>query len=433
MARVHVIGGGLAGLAAGVRAARAGVAVSLYEAAGRAGGRCRSFYDSAIGCVIDNGNHLLLSGNRSAIAYLREIGAADRLAGPAETVFPFVDLDSGERWSLAPNPGPLPLWIFDARRRVPATRPRDYLSAFTLLSAPAERPVGKILSGDSALFRRFWDPLIVAALNTRTDAAAVGFLQCVLAETLLRGGRRYRPLIARDSLADSFVDPARAWVRAARAELRFNARAAGLEQVGGRVAAIALAGGERIVVGAEESVILAVPARIAAQLVPLAAVPPEGEAIVNVHYRLAEPPPGDPIRILGLIGGLAQWIFLRGDVASVTISAADGVARRPAEAIARDCWNDVRRALQLEQTEMPPCRVIKEKRATFAATPDALGRRPGPATQTSNLFLAGDWTATGLPATIESAVRSGHSAAKSALHTLTRGGDRKTSRQPEKR
>jgi len=431
MARVHIIGGGLAGLAAAVRAAAGGFDVSLYEAAGRAGGRCRSFYDDKIGCVIDNGNHLLLSGNRSAHAYLAEIGAADRLVGPGEAAFPFVDLETGERWSLRPNAGPLPWWIFKPERRVPGSRPRDYLAALTLARAGEGRRIGEILDTTSTLFRRFWEPLIVAALNTHPEEAAAGLLGPVLAETLLRGGRHARPLIARESLADTFIDPALARLKAEGAEIRFNARVSGLEMVRGRVGALTLPG-ERIAIAEADSVILAVPGRVAASLLPALEMPPEGEAIVNVHFRLAEAPAADAIRIIGLVGGLAQWIFLRGEVASVTISAADRIARLPAEDIARRCWEDVRSALDLGEAEPPPVRVIKEKRATFAATPEAMGRRPGPRTELENLFLAGDWTATGLPATIESAVRSGHTAAKCACAGLTRGALRMTSPKLQK-
>ena len=431
MARLHIVGGGLAGLAAGVRAVGAGLDVSLYEAAGRAGGRCRSYFDAKIGCVIDNGNHLLLSGNRSARAYLAEIGAAERLAGPGEAAFPFVDLKTGERWSLRPNAGPLPWWIFRPKRRVPGSRARDYLKALALLRAGESRRIGEILDTQSSLFRRFWEPLIVAALNTQPEEAAAGLLRPVLGETLLRGGRHARPLIARDSLADTFVDPALAHLEAEGADIRFNARVSGLEIARGRLGAITLAG-ERIALAAEDAVILAVPGRVAASLLPSLRTPPEGEAIVNAHYRLADAPAGEAIRIVGLVGGLAQWIFLRGEIASVTISAADRVAGLPSGEIAQRCWEDVRRALDLGEAALPPVRVIKEKRATFAATPEALGRRPGPKTGLENLFLAGDWTATGLPATIESAVRSGHTAAKCASARLTQGALRMTSPDSKK-
>ena len=97
---VHIIGAGLAGLSAAVRLASRGKAVVVHEATAFAGGRCRSYHDASVGMTIDNGNHLLLSGNRAALDYLRSIGAEHRLVGPATAEFSFVDLASGERWTL---------------------------------------------------------------------------------------------------------------------------------------------------------------------------------------------------------------------------------------------------------------------------------------------------------------------------------------------
>ncbi len=116
-------------LSAAVRLAGEGRRVVLYEAARQAGGRCRSYHDPALGLTIDNGNHLLLSGNAAALDYLKRIGApADALEGPAQAEFPFADLATGERWTLRPNDGRLPWWILDARRRVPGSRARDYFA-----------------------------------------------------------------------------------------------------------------------------------------------------------------------------------------------------------------------------------------------------------------------------------------------------------------
>src|SRR5580704_7961254 len=98
LGRVHVVGAGLAGLAAAAALAAAGHRVVLYESSDHAGGRCRSYVDAELGLRIDNGNHLLLSGNRSALAYLRLIDARDTFEPPGEAAFPFVDLQSGERW-----------------------------------------------------------------------------------------------------------------------------------------------------------------------------------------------------------------------------------------------------------------------------------------------------------------------------------------------
>ena len=118
---VHVIGAGISGLSAAVRLANAGYKVHVHEATQQAGGRCRSYFDAATNLTIDNGNHLLLSGNRHALAYARSIGTEAGLVGPKSAQFPFVDLSTGKRWQLDLGDGRLPLWVFDKSRRVPDT------------------------------------------------------------------------------------------------------------------------------------------------------------------------------------------------------------------------------------------------------------------------------------------------------------------------
>src|SRR5262245_41203161 len=130
-AEAHVVGAGLAGLAAATALADAGRRVRLYEASGHAGGRCRSYFDAELGCRVGTANHLLLAGNRAARDYLDRIGAHETLEGPLDAVFSFVDAATGERWLLRPNRGPLPWWIGSAARRVPGTRPSDYLAALS--------------------------------------------------------------------------------------------------------------------------------------------------------------------------------------------------------------------------------------------------------------------------------------------------------------
>ena len=129
---VHIVRAGMAGLAAAVALVREGRAAMVHEASGQAGGRCRSFVDAKLVCSIDNGNHLLLSGNASAMRYLRDTGSEGRLVGPARACFPFLDLRTGQRWRLQPSRGVVPWWILDPRRRVPDTRARDYFSAVRL-------------------------------------------------------------------------------------------------------------------------------------------------------------------------------------------------------------------------------------------------------------------------------------------------------------
>ena len=409
--RVHIVGAGIAGLACAVRLAGQGRPVTLYEAAAQAGGRCRSYRDAKLDRRIDNGNHILLSANREALSYLEEIGARDTLVGPDEAVFPFVDLASGTRWTLRPNAGWLPWWIASAARRVPDTRLGDYLAGLRLAGARPEQRVVDLIAPGTALFERFWRPLTVAALNTAPEEASAKLLWLVVRETFFKGEAACRPLIAREGLGETFVAPALARLEAAGAEIRFQQRLRALEQSEGRANLLDF-GETRVALQPGESLVLAVTPAVAADLLPGLTVPDDSRPIVNAHIVLPRRdllPPDLPF--LGLVGGSTDWIFVRDDVASLTVSAAETLAEESNEAVAAKLWHDTARALGLDEALEPPIRVIKEKRATLAQTPQALLRRPPARTALNNLFLAGDWTDTGYPATIESAVRSGRAAA----------------------
>ena len=406
MSTVHIVGAGLAGLAAAVRLSAAGRRVVVYESAPQAGGRCRSFFDPRLGRKVDNGSHLVLSGNRSLLGFLDRIGARDRLTELRPATFPFLDLRSGERWTLRPGG----LWLFDPARRVPGSRPGDYLSALRAVVAGSGTTVADVLSPDGPLYERLWRPLAVSAMNGAPDRVSARLFGAVLRETLLRGEAACRPLIAADGLSAAFVDPALAWLDRRGADIRLSARVDGLEVQDDRIGALSVAG-TRVEVAAGDSVVLAVPAWIAGKLAPGLPVPPPGRAIVNAHFRIDHPP---ALSFLGLIGGTAEWLFARGDVVSVTVSDADALAEQPADVITAQLWRDVARALGLAG-EPPPSRVVKERRATPDQAPEHAAKRPGARTGFTNLVLAGDWTNMGLPATLEGAVRSGERAAETLL------------------
>jgi squalene-associated FAD-dependent desaturase len=409
---VHVVGAGIAGLACAVRLARQGRHVRLYEAAGQAGGRCRSYYDARLERRIDNGNHILLTANKEALSYVEEIGAGRSLVGPAHAAFPFVDLQTGDRWTLRPGRGPIPWWLLDPRRRVPGTGLGAYVAGLRLARAGPSDTVADCLDSNDLLWARFWEPLTVAVLNTAPEEASARLLWLVVRESFLRGDAACRPLIAREGLAASFVDPACAKLRQAGAEVSFNARLRALQTEADRVRAMDF-GGEPIALGPADWVVLALPPTVAAELLPDLQVPDESRPIINVHIRLDAPPrlPED-LPFLGLVGSWADWLFLRGDVVSLTVSAAEVLAEESSASIGERLWRDTALALDLPLEPTPPMRVIKERRATFAQTPASLTRRPPAGTRWQNLLLAGDWTDTGYPATIESAVRSGRAAAQ---------------------
>jgi squalene-associated FAD-dependent desaturase len=393
--RVTVIGAGVAGLAAACSLVENGVEVVIHEAAKAAGGRCRSYFDPLLNCRIDNGNHLLLSGNHAAMGYLRRVGMVESLTGPDTPVFPFIDVANGAHWALRINTGRLPWWIFSKARRVPETAARDYLALLKLRWAGFDDLVEPLLGGAGVLYRNLLEPLAIAALNTMPDVASAAPLRAVVAETIERGGAQSVPRFPRVGLSESFIDPAIAWLQARGADIRLGSRVAEIMQ--------------------GEKTVLAVPAWVAAELLPGLSVPDQHEAIFNLHFK-CRIDPGEAA-FWGLVGGVAEWVFAKGEILSVTVSAANRYAEMSNEDLAARVWQDLRRAFGLP-SEIPVHRVVREKRATFAATPAMLRKRPGALTAHADVVLAGDWTDTGLPATIEGAIRSGNKAADVMLRAM---------------
>jgi hydroxysqualene dehydroxylase len=403
----HIIGAGLAGLSAAVRLTSQGRSVVVHEATAFAGGRCRSYHDASVGMTIDNGNHLLLSGNHAALGYLRGIGAEAQLIGPSSAEFSFADLASGARWTLRFNDGPIPFWVFDAKRRVPGTGVLDYLPLARLLWAPAGKSVGEVIACKGTLYERLVEPLLLAALNIDAPDGSARLAGAIIRETLAVGGRACRPLIAREGLGTTLIEPALAYLQQRGASVRMEHQLRALRFADELVEALDF-GVDTVTLGADDAVILAVPPYIASALLRDLKVPSEFRAIVNAHFRI-EPPPAQP-PILGVLNGTVQWLFAFPGRLSVTISAGDRLIDAPREELAKKIWGEVASLTGLP-APLPHWQIVRERRATFAATPAQDAIRPGAVTTWRNLVLAGDWTDTGLPATIEGAIRSGNRAA----------------------
>jgi squalene-associated FAD-dependent desaturase len=412
---VHIIGAGLAGLAAAVRLARHGVAAVIHEATARAGGRCRSYDDAASGMRIDNGTHILLSGNTSALAFLADIGAMSLVRGAAAARIPFVDLADGKgaraRWILDLGTSRIPFWMFDAQRRAPGTRAMDYLPLLRLLLPGPDRPLAEVVACSGPAYEKVVKPFLLATLNVDPSEGSSRLARAVVRETIAAGGAACRPYLAPKGLSAAFVDPALAHLQSRGVTVRFSDQLRRCVFAGNTVAALDF-GDREIALGPEDAAIVAVPSYAVTAIIPDLTAPDEYRAIINAHFNIVPPPRLDPM--IGVINGVAEWIFAFEDRISVTISGADRLLQHQREEIARMIWTDVQRATGIAD-EMPLWQIVRERRATFAATPAQNARRPGVGTKWRNLALAGDWTDTGLPATIESAVRSGNRAADFVL------------------
>ncbi len=393
MHTVHIIGAGLAGLAGTIRLADAGFQVHIHEAAGVAGGRCRSYKDEILGRTLDNGNHILLGGNKHAWEYIRLIGTETHFS-MHEPEFAMVDVGTGKHFTLSYP-------FFNS----PGTHFTDYADIFRLLLASDTATV-KSCFNDTALFRNFIDPFSTAVLNTSPSQASAALFRKLLMELLLSGKNAWRYYLPRHSLSEAFIDRALLHIIQHQGHVHFHQSLKELEIDNGKITGLRFA--QNTIPIAGETVILAIPHPEA--LLPGLPTPKTFNTIVNAHFLHAAPP-----QFTGVLGGKTQWIRSHEGILSTTTSAANALLPITEGELAALIWDEVCKALSLANTPLPPHRILREKQATFVATPENLRLRPASRTQYPNLFLAGDITATGLPGTIEGAIQSGFAAADMVL------------------
>ncbi len=407
ISHIHVVGAGMSGLAAAVRLSdRPDLGITIWEATQRAGGRCWSFHDSVLDRTIDNGNHLVLSGNMSVLDYARRIGAKDRLAVAAEAAFPFVDIARSERWTVR-----IPARLGEVLREgtgLPGPFAPAILDLLRLLRADGRKTVAETIRRRGALWHRFWDPMTRAVLNEPPERGAAAVLARVLRETVLRGAASSRPVFAPYGLGPALVDPAVDLLQRRGATFRWRSPLRSVERREGRLRTLRFRDGD-VELGKGDIVIVA--AAQAAEIATARPGPQAGQTILNAHFRV---PPEDAARFppaLGVIAGTAQWIFRRDDVLSVTISAAQAARELPRDDVLDRIWHDVRRVAGNRGLPCLASRLISVPNATWDQSPDGIAHRHPGAASLANLDLAGDYLAGDLPCSIEMAVRSGEEAA----------------------
>lgn len=407
--RVHIVGAGMAGLAAALQLVLADEKVTLYEAAPFAGGRCRSFFDRELDHRIDNGNHLVLSGNAAIQDYLFLSNATETMGGPGAPIFPFFDAKSKQRWTIKMSRGRLPFWLFDKDRRIPGTKISDYVKSLIKLATSTGDRVSECMDMASPLYTRFWEPLVIGALNTEPELASSELLANILGQSFAAGGQACIPLIPKVGLSETFVQPCLNVLRQHDVEIKYNHRLRGFALDGLSIRELDFNTGT-VVLDKNDWVVFALPAWVTQGLLPEITVPNDFRSIVSAHFRV------DGIKdahgFTGIVGGLAEWVFTREGIVSATLSCAERYGNYPVRDMAWYMWQDVAKLFKLDPEQLPPHRIFKEKYATFAATPEQNLRRPTSYIGWKNLALAGEWTATGLPSTIEGAIRSGFQAAQ---------------------
>ncbi len=445
MAHVVVIGSGFAGLSAAVALAERGARVTVLEARPRLGGRASSFRDAATGAVVDNGQHALMGCYRRTLAFLGRIGAGGKVRRQQNLRVDLIHPTLGAGVIACPAwPSPLHLAggllryrLLSRRERVLALRAGMTLMAMRRRDDPAlgTSTVEQVLVrlGQSAHARAsFWNPVAVATLNeTPARAAAAPFVE-VLARAFFRTRADSQFVLPGVGLGDLYTDDARRFVERRGGHVWIHAQAAGLLVADDRVRGVTLRDGRHL---DADACIAAVPPAALAPLLPeairlhgpLAALSRlETSPIVSTHLWFDRPVLDRDF--VGLLGTTTQWAFNRsallgehgaGQCVSAVVSAGRDVVGWDTERVTRTVLADLRALVPAAvPAQLQHAVVVKEKHATMSPTPEAERLRPAAPTALHGFVLAGDWTATGLPPTIESAVESGERAAHILAETV---------------
>ena len=447
--RVVVVGGGLAGITAALACADAGCSVTLLEAKPRLGGLTYSFRRGDLD--IDNGQHVFLRCCTASRALLDRLGVAGQTPLQPRLDIPVVSTRDGRRARLRRDALPAPLHL---ARALLAYRPltvRGRLRAARAVLAlrgvdrtdPAtdQRAFGDWLRAhgqDAAAVEALWDLIGVATLNAHADDASLALAAMVFQVGLLEEAGAADLGWSRVPLGRLHGEAALARLTEAGVTVRMTTKVTRLEHTGDGWRVETTRGGTEVSRGAEagrhsevaDQVILAVPPAAAEALLPSGAVaaPPGWAArlgtapIVNVHVVLSERVLAEPF--LAVVGSPVQWVFDRTEAAgqgfgqylAVSVSAAAPHIDAPVARLREVFWPELVRVLpDIARADLIDFFVTRERAATFRPAPGQAALRPSARTSAPGLYLAGAWTDTGWPATMEGAVRSGQAAARAVL------------------
>jgi squalene-associated FAD-dependent desaturase len=437
---VLIIGGGFAGLAAGVALAEAGKKVRLLEQKPHLGGRARSFRDPTTGSLVDNGQHILMGCYHATIRFLSTIGTLERVHFQPRLAVPF--LDRGGRLTRLECPNWPPPWhlLFGVLRSGSFTWTEKMEVLRMGKALRSAKPGTKATAGESvttwlsrlgqsgSLQRNFWDLLCIATMNEDPRIAGARLFERVLRLALFTSPADSRLGIVRGGLSECYTAAATAYIEARGGRVETACGVRQLLIADGFCRGVELSQGGKLETG---PVISAVPWQQLAGLLPGNLL--RTEPFFSAELALRPAPiisinlwfdaPLTELEFAGLRGTTIQWLFNKSRIlgssdhyVSLVLSGAHQQVGRPKQELLAlalqelgELLPDVRKAKLLHSL------VIKERCATFSPSPEADLLRPPARTPVRGLLLAGDWTDTGLPATIEGAVQSGYTAAREVL------------------
>jgi len=431
--KVVVLGAGYAGLAAVTDLILRGHDVTLIEGRALLGGRAHSFVDTKSGLILDNGQHILMGCYHETLDLLRQLGVMDRLYSPPRLAVPFV---SEKGPSVLAATAPDPLHLLSALLGYGELSTADKISAVGLAvrlrlgqNPDASETVEAWMrrwQQTPNIIRALWEPLCIAALNEPVATGSAHLFAAVIRRSFLAGAADSTILLSRVGLSELFAPEVKRLLEMCRGTIRLQTPVTGLHFEGTTLREIKLGDGSVL---QPEAVVSALPWHVLRGLLPgesklaRACGQIQDAPIVSLHLWLDRPILREPF--VGLLDSPVHWVFSRDHIHGANPAGQEGHVITAVVSGARDLVDKTGPELEeLTLRELgrflPEARdvrvlhrmVYKARSATFAATPETEPLRPDATTEWSNFWLAGDWTNTGLPATIEGAIVSGTRAAR---------------------
>jgi len=440
--KVVVLGAGYAGLATATELTLRGHDVTLVEGRALLGGRAHSFLDSKSGLMLDNGQHILMGCYHDTLALLGQLGVRDRLYSPPRLQVPFV---SEKGTSLLAATAPAPLHLLSALLGYGELSATDKMAAIRL--AIRLRLGGKPHDNETVedwlrrwkqtpnIIRALWEPLCIAALNEPVASGSARLFATVIQRSFLGGAVDSSIFLSRVGLSELFAPEVKRLLEMCGGTLRLQNPVASLTFEGSSLREIKWNDGSSL---QPEAVVSALPWHVLRGLLPEASKLAqacrqiEDAPIVSLHLWMDRPVLNEPF--VGLLDSPVHWVFSRdhihgagedgtGHVITAVVSGARDLVEKTATELEELTLKELRRFLpEAREAKVLHRMVYKARSATFAATPQTEPLRPGTQTEWSNFWLAGDWTDTGLPATIEGAIVSGKRAAYAVDAAVCSGG-----------
>ena len=426
MKKTVVIGSGFAGLTAASYLSNNNHKVQILESAPKPGGRAYSFEDKETGAVIDNGQHILMGCYKETLKFLKLTGADKNLFRQDSLSIKFIK-ENFEISEINASRLFYPLNLISAflnYSAVSLTEKLLFIKFFLKLYLYSDKELKKLTVKEwlkkekqtDNLIRSFWEILAIGALNADINKVSAKIFADILKEIFFRGNKAASIILPSSGLSDAYCCDAVKYIESREGVISFSEQVTGLVINDNRVVEIITPGR---VIKDFDFVISTIPLYALKKILHsndfLDNISLDYSSILSIHLFLKKNRFDNTF--YGLIGSPVQWIFNKGTHLTIVISNADAYIDTSKEEIFEMVLQELKKYILLDKSEVESYRVIKEKRATFIPKNEILDKRPGTISPFKNLFLAGDWVNTGLPATIEGAVKSGVLAVEAVMNS----------------